>query len=1671
MPDKAFVNPQWDKYAIVYYSGDWVSKTEFAGSTQATCYHTLEDAYDQSGLDTFYIYNDPDSPLSLVAPSGTYVQTNSCYITKNLYVHADTFQLEYSTYEKGLNIYGVTVDFRVSNSFKVVDTKARLNVANGAYFQLGANEGVTSVFLDNCGTVYVESASFSAPSVTNSREISLNEASFSVASVTNTGDGTFKVKGTSSLTIGALSGTILTDSTAATTLNASSISGGAITAQNALNFTGANTLNGVTLNAAGNTVTVGTAEGDSLTLSGTSTLKDSNINGSSISAQGNLTFSGANTLNGVTLDAAGNTVTVGTDEGDSLTVGGTSTLTIGTLNGEIKTAANTTLQNSNISGGGTNGGAITAQGAITVNNSTITSSKFTATKAIGADFSGACILDSVKLDAGTWDSVNVSVDGTLTIKGETTLKIASIFAYNGTIYLDGATIKDSSIVGGQSGAYGGTLVVESGKTATFSTSSNAYSNNFGRTSISNSGSITVNGLMTCGTIDNTNGTIALNGGSKLTSGISGGNITTSDTGIVTVQYSTISSSAFTATADEVIFYDQNTLNSVTLNATAENTTVKANGTLTVGGTSTLNIGTLDGTIKTGSAGTTLTGSDITGGGANGGTITALGTLTFANYTHLRDITLDAHDQTVDAGYNLWLGSAITLNIGTLISTILLNKDTTFTNSTISNGNDSSRLYIYGGKAVTFAGANTIFDAKVHATGRITNDGSITVESNDDKGELTVYRIENSGSITVGSAGSANEVADACSLTATLLNNGGTITVNGENQSNRSLLDAAYITNGDNSGNTGMMWLTNSVLNATRLTNYGRGTFDPGPPRTSQAAITISDSIVSITDSLTNGAANNTSATIEFNNSTVTADSVTNYGIDNGTGGNTGRAGFIVNDSTFTANNTLTNHGWLYVFNSTLHATSLVNNGNRFYVYGTSTLNIGTLTGRIDIINGNDTGSLVTLTDSHITGKVNDDGSLGSSIYVSNPLTFTGTNTLTNTQFYATAANKTVTVDSGATLTVKGTSKLNIASLDGTILTDSEAATTLNNSNITGSGTNGGTISARNSLTFTGTNTLNGITLNAAGKTVTVDSGATLTINAATGIAAGSIGGSGTIVLSTTAVSARTDANTLVSVTENNLSGVTLKIGGTTVTETFTEGVTIGGTTYMLVKAARDIYLTTQTQDTLCVNSAWRTAGTGDLVSYTDSESVVHTFIYGYNAFATVAEAKAVSPSAAIEISGSIADAMYFDGVPGEVSSATLNKNLYGGRKYTAAYLAGCEPDSDGFYRLTSSSNLTVTDSSCQFTSGGSLLDAPGTRVEVTGDANLVIRSGSFSDYLTAGADKVKAGTLNRNGRVTLKIQGGSFGKNVGAGILSSGATIYYGEIGYSVLTGTAISPSDSTLLAIDTEITGGKFAAGTWFYGGSFAELKNKSDRNTINGNVVTTINSSTLNGLTMSNIVAGSHGYGAINGDVELVFKGKGIVESDAYLTITGEIWGGCSGDSYEYTIDENDIPKRTLNSNITGSRILSFTGFEGTLDCTKIRAFSDINFTGGSEVKLNRASYDLSEIENWSFEYGSSLMDSNFANDFTGDTLNLDPTGWGWASAEDDWTILENSRSGAFAGFDSFGSVSFGTGEGSGASYSSSSDVWYNDNYVLYRSSAEPAMILTTRSSYETRFEVSLA
>ena len=1223
-------------------------------------------------------------------------------------------------------------------------------------------------------------------------------------------------------------------------------------------------------------------------------------------------------------------------------------------------------------------------------------------------------------------------------------------------------------------------------------------------SFTNNGSIDVsNSTFAADTVETSANTASflVRGTSTLNIGTLNGTITTLFATTTTLNASSITGGSISA-QDDLTFTGTNTLNGITLDATVtdKTVTVDSGATLTVGGTSTLNIGTLDGTIKTGSAGTTLTASDITGGGTNGGTITALGNLTFANNTHLRNITLDALDQTVDTGssYSLWLGGAITLKIGNLISSILLGEDTTFTNSTISNGNNSSRLFIYGGKVVTFAGANTIFDANVHATGYLENDGgSITVESkNNVKGELTVYRIKNSGNITVGSAGSANEAADACSLTGTLLNNGGTITVNGKDQANRSLLDAAYITNGDNNNHTGMMSLTNAVLNATRLENYAPGTFDPGPPRTSQAAITISDSIVSITDSLTNGAANNTSATIEFNNSTVTANSVTNYGIDNGTGGNTGRVGFAMTDSTFTVNNTFTNYGWIYVNNSTLHATSLVNNGNRFYVYGTSTLNIGTLTGRIDIINGNATGSLVTLNNSHITGKVNDDGSLGSSIYVSNPLTFTGTNTLTNTQFYATAANKTVTVDSGATLTVKGTSKLNIASLDGTILTDSEAATTLTASNITGGGTNGGTITAQNDLTFTGENTLNGVTLTATDKTVTVGNSASLTVKGTSTLNIGNL--NGTILTDSDAPTTLTGSsitsggitaqNSLTVTGANTLNSVTLTATDKTVTVDSGATLTVGGTSTLNIGTLGGTI--TVTGGATLSNST-----VGGTVKVQSGATLT---LDGTNSITTL------DLSQAAGVTMDWQDTLSFTGFEGSYAKKlTINLNNYspgdfstpilkhiGDGEWTrdqaiALYQALLKNDwstdqyvfvvddygdlyidlqeivvDNGVYDTTTVLNgVPAIIEDGQFTTkavigGQKVTDTTGDPISehksislTVGDGTIANPGGEFSNLLSAG-DCVVSGDFHRyaptdpvSGEYTapasvLTINGGVFSNDVACGM------VYMG----SDATSQAWIHGDT-----DFVIKGGTFKG--YVYGGCTANRSVNSGCSHIDGSVFITVNAT--NDISMNKLVVGSYKNGKISGDTHLTLTGNG--EKLIFDPSSGEIWGACSGDYYSIT--DNGATRTFVKNGVQGNRILTFSGFSGALNCTKIRAFNQAEFKDGTEVTLNNGGvYNFSDIEQWTFERGSRIIGSDFANDFTGDTLFLT----GIDNPAGEWTIMENSHANGFAGFGDMATVMFFSDNdtsGSGTSMTWDTDGYYDAgrNYKLALNSTSTGMIFS--------------
>ncbi len=284
--------------------------------------------------------------------------------------------------------------------------------------------------------------------------------------------------------------------------------------------------------------------------------------------------------------------------------------------------------------------------------------------------------------------------------------------------------------------------------------------------------------------------------------------------------------------------------------------------------------------------------------------------------------------------------------------------------------------------------------------------------------------------------------------------------------------------------------------------------------------------------------------------------------------------------------------------------------------------------------------------------------------------------------------------------------------------------------------------------------------------------------------------------------------------------------------------------------------------------------------------------------------------------------------------------------------------------------------------GGKVFDAGG---EVSGNISFLIAGGTFSKLVFAG-DRVNGGVQQtRTGNLTTTITNGEFNSAVAGAMLVTGLTTP------SLLTGN-----------VELTINGGTFNSSSWIYGGSLATKKIYGGQTTINGNVTVTLDA-TNNAITVSNLVVGSYGYGSIKENATLVLTGNHNINA------TGEIWGGCSGDF----ITIRDGKRVMEESKVDGKRILSFTGFSGTLasGLNKIRAFSDIEFKDGSEAKLGGC-INLSDTTNWSFENGSSLTGA-FINDFEGDTLKLDLK----SGLSSPWDIITSSREEAFSGFGDIG------------------------------------------------------
>ena len=336
--------------------------------------------------------------------------------------------------------------------------------------------------------------------------------------------------------------------------------------------------------------------------------------------------------------------------------------------------------------------------------------------------------------------------------------------------------------------------------------------------------------------------------------------------------------------------------------------------------------------------------------------------------------------------------------------------------------------------------------------------------------------------------------------------------------------------------------------------------------------------------------------------------------------------------------------------------------------------------------------------------------------------------------------------------------------------------------------------------------------------------------------------------------------------------------------------------------------------------------------------------------------------------------------------------------------------------------------------GGNNIVSPtgsGNTVNIESTGTVSISGGSFGGVVSGG-DRFQQGQFNLFGDVNTVITGGSFSYAVAGGLLNATGAMEKGQ---------GIVKDD-----VNLTIKGGTFdnaSHSVWIYGGCISTKRGDEDdpissQTTIEGNVTITVDTSALTGsdkITLCSIAVGSHGWGAIYGDAELVFTGEG---SKIEFASKSQIWGSCGGD------DINTDYGKIVDSLVDGARILSFTGFSGTLACEKIRGFSDIKVTGGSDVTLN-SKCNLSDTEKWTFENDSTLS-GDFVNNFAGvggepgDVLNL-ILGKS-ESFTDGWEILADTDAtdskDVFKGFGSFSAVNL-EGFGAATGYDSGNLAWY--------------------------------
>jgi hypothetical protein len=772
-------------YATTYYSksagslnvvGTWGTATNGSGASPANF---------TTGGNTFIIVNNAAATIAAawtVTGAGSVIQVGDGTQTINFTIPTGfsvtgTINVTNNSTLTINNATNPTLGTLAAGSTVAYSDAAAQTVLNTTYYNLTLGGSGTKTLANTASSTVTNSLTINSGIIlrlntTNTYTLTLNG--------TLSGAGTIRGGNTSNLTIGGSGnfGTII-PSAAPLTINNFVINraglgsvtlGGNVTTRTSCNFSnGTLVLNGHTLTLNGTLTFPSASTNGTITGSATSILS---IGAASITNSLFMT-SGAQTLNSLVLASTSQTLTLGTD----LTVSGAYTQTRGivNLNGHTLTLSGTATFATSVANGTTSGSATSN---LIISATTITNSLFMTV--------GAQTLNNFTLSS---PAAQVLTLGTgLTVSGAFT-QTSGILSLNGQILtLSGTVIFPAASTNGTiTGTAASDIIINATSitndlymTAAATTLRNLTLNSAGQT-LTLGSALTVGGAFT-----QTNGIVNINGQTLTLSGTivfpaasTNGSITGSAT-------SNISITATSITNDLYMTSGSQTLNNLTLNATAGQTLILGSN-LTVSGayTQTKGIVNINGQTLT-LSGTATFASSVANGTTTGSatsnliiTATTIGANSLfmtAGAQTLNNLTLNSTGQTLTLGTPLTVSGAYTqtkgivkLNAQTLTLTGAVTFPAASTNGTIT-GSNTSNLSI-AGISIT----NTLFFTA----------GALALNN-----------------FTVNSSGQTLTLGTALTLTGTFTHTNGIINLNGQTLTcNGPVIFPAAVTNGSFTGSS------------------------------------------------------------------------------------------------------------------------------------------------------------------------------------------------------------------------------------------------------------------------------------------------------------------------------------------------------------------------------------------------------------------------------------------------------------------------------------------------------------------------------------------------------------------------------------------------------------------------------------------------------------------------------------------------------------------------------------------------------------------------------------------------------------------------------------------------------------------------------------------------------